>query len=289
MSIPIELKDKIKRISNLPTLPQIASHLIQCVNNPDSSSTDVASFVSKDMSLSAKILRLSNSVFYGMPRKITNINEAIVILGFKNINTMVLSLTVFDMFRDANKSRKFDRTLFWKHSILCGLISKMVSEKVGDKSVNPEDSFCCGLLHDIGKVIMDQYLHDDLTNAITFGFDNNKSYIESEINQLGYSHTDVAEWLISRWNLPDVLYYPIVHHHNPLKIQSFKINTSICHIADYLCYDEDIRDPEVVTLPPPIIEECYNIIGLSQQQIEDIKGSVPEELDKMSAFFDVLK
>jgi HD-like signal output (HDOD) protein len=78
--VPIGLKDKIKRIPNLPTLPQVACHFLQCVNDPGSSSSDVASYVSQDMSLSAKILRLSNSAFYGMPRKIINICEAIVIL-----------------------------------------------------------------------------------------------------------------------------------------------------------------------------------------------------------------
>ncbi len=288
MTIPIELKDKIKRIANLPTLPQVAIHLIECVNNPESSSSNVASIISKDMSLSAKILRLSNSVYYGMPRKVTNINEAIVILGFKVINTIALSLTVFDMFPDNKESVKFDRALFWKHSILCGLISKAIAEKISRKDINPEDTFCCGLLHDVGKVIMEQYLHDDLNSALVYGFDNKMSCFESETETLGYTHTDVAEWLISRWNLPEVLYYPIVYHHNPLKIESFKVNTSICHIADYLCYDEDVSDSETVDVPPPLVQECFDITGLSKQQIDEVKSIIPEELEKMSAFFEML-
>jgi HD-like signal output (HDOD) protein len=240
------------------------------------------------MSLSAKILRLSNSAFYGMPRKITNINEAIVILGFKVINTMVLSLTVFDMFPDNKKSLTFDRKSFWKHSIMCGLLSKLIAEKNSRKDLNPEDAFCAGLLHDIGKIVMEQYLHDDLQKSLQYGHKNKRSFYQSETDMLGYTHSDVAEWLLSRWNLPEVLYYPIIFHHSPLKIQSLNVNTSICHIADYLCYDKDFITPETMLSPPDIVQECYGIIGLTLQQVEEIKGIIPEELDKVSIFFEVL-
>ncbi len=292
-NIPIELKDKIKRITNLPTLPQVACHLLECINDPKTNSSQVASIVSQDMSISAKILRLSNSAFYGLPRTITNIKEAVIILGFKVINTMVLSLTVFDMFPDNNKVLRFNRKQFWKHSLLCGLISKLIAEHVLKKRVNPEDSFCAGLLHDIGKIVMEQYLHEDLHCAIEQSYNNKISLFESEIELLKYSHNDVAEWLLSRWNLPDVIYYPIILHHTPTKIKSYKLNTSICHIADYLSYDKDFKltedNPENYNISPQLVQECYDIVGVTDKNTEKIKECIQEEMEKLEMFFEVLK
>ena len=125
-----ELRERIKGITNLPTLPQVASRLMAVINNPATSSSDVAFIVGQDLSLSAKVLRLANSAFYGMPRSITNINNAVVILGLRVINTMVLSLTVFDMFPGDRKSALFNRQAFWRHSLGCGVIAKMMAARM---------------------------------------------------------------------------------------------------------------------------------------------------------------
>ena len=141
MSIPVELKEKIKRISNLPTLPQNVTTIMNRINDPKTSSRDVASVVSQDVALAAKILRLANSVFYGIPRTIKNVNEAIVILGFKVVYTVILSLTVFDLFPDSNRSLHFNRKKFWKHCVICGLLSRLIAQKIKNNTSEPEDSF----------------------------------------------------------------------------------------------------------------------------------------------------
>ena len=297
MTIPLELKDKIKQVSNLPTLPHAAYLIMDRINNPKTSSSDVASIVSQDVSLSAKILRLANSAYYGIPRTIANINEAVVILGFKVIYTIVLSQTVFDMFPDHKLSSKFNRKKFWKHCVICGIISKLIAEKIKAKKVEPEDSFCAGLLHDIGKIVMEQYLHSDMHNVIDYSTKSTKSFFESENDLLGYTHTNVAEWLISRWSLPDLLYYPLIYHHSPGQIifnhtkqtiQPPEINTCICHIADYLCYSEEISDNKPDSAQPPFNSESLSITGFTDSDIGLIKKQLPEVLENMKSFYDIL-
>ncbi len=295
MNIPIELQDKIKRIANLPTLPQVACGIMDQVNNPKASSNDIASIVSQDISLSAKILRLANSAFYGMPRTIANINEAIVILGFKVIFTMVLSLTVFDMFPHDKRSAQFDRKKFWQHCLICGLISKLIAENIAIRRINPEEAFCAGLLHDIGKIVMEQYLHDDLHRAIDYGNKSGKSFYQSESDLLGYTHSNVAEWMILRWNLPEVLSFPIVHHHTPgessgndgSQVTIAEMHTHICHIADYESYNTQIMD-NASTMPPPDLQpESLETIGLSKKQLTAIHEQLPEKLEQLTVFYDL--
>ncbi len=296
MDIPIELQDKIKRIANLPTLPQVACLIMEYINNPHSSTSDIASIVSQDVSLTAKILRLSNSAFYGMPRTIANINEAIVILGFKVIYTMVLSLTVFDMFPHDKHSAQFNRKKFWKHCLLCALLSKLIAEKLSIRGINPEEAFCAGLLHDIGKIVMEQYLHDDLHRAIDYGNKSEKSFYQSESELLGYTHQDIAEWLTSQWNLPELLRAPIIYHHcpekatanNPSLKSSFSgIHTCICHISDYESYDKKITGTQSTITPPLLKPESLSAIGLSERQLASIHEQLPEKLEQLTIFYDL--
>ncbi len=289
MPVPLELKDKIKRISNLPTLPQVATHLLACINDPTTSSKDVAGILAQDMSISAKVLRLSNSAFYGMPRKITNINEAVVVLGFKVINTMVLSLTVFDMFPDAKDQPTFNRAQFWQHSVFCALLAKLIADVVDNRDVSPDESFCCGLLHDVGKIVMEQYLHDDLQKVVKQVNSQGRSSYEIENEILGYTHTDVAEWLVNRWNLPDVLFYPIIHHHTPLKIKSFTSNNAVCHLADYFCYELELTQVDADQPSPPLIQECYGALEFNNSHLDQIKERLPEEMERVASFLDVLR
>ena len=288
MQINEELQDRIRHIANLPTLPQVASRLMKIINDPMTSSSDVAFVVGQDLSLSAKILRLANSAFYGIPRSITNINNAVVILGLKVINTMVLSLTVFDMFPENKRSKLlFDRKAFWIHSLACGTIAKKLATKVKKFVMfDPEEAFCAGLLHDIGKVVMEQYLHEDFHLALKTSKTDNIPMYEAEEEVLGFDHTDVAEWLTSGWGLPMEIQLPLINHHDPaISVQCQDI-VALCHYADWLCYetgtalDKSYPRPELDT-------HSIEHLRIEDSDIEFIKEKLPEELEKTTIFYDV--
>ena len=209
-----ELHNKIERITNLPTLPEIVTRVMHIINEPTTSAQDVAFAVGQDLALSAKMLRLANSAFYGIPRSITSIHNAVVVLGFKVINTMVLGLTVFDLFPYDKRSALFNRTAFWRHCTSCGAISRfLVDQMTMFFPFDAEEAFCAGLLHDIGKVVMEQYLHEDFHKALRHAKSKKIPLYEAEKEILGYAHTDVARWLTTNWELPGNLLSPIIHHH----------------------------------------------------------------------------
>ncbi len=282
-----QIKNKIEHITNLPTLPGIVTRVMRIVSDPSSSSGDVAFVVGQDLALSAKILRLANSAFYGVPHTITSIHNAVVILGLKVINTIVLSLTVFDLFPDEKKSPLFDRTAFWRHSTSCGLISRFLCERLKTFVLfDAEEAFCAGLLHDIGKVVMEQYLHDDFHKALKHAKHKRLSLYEAEKEALGYTHTDVAQWLTSSWQLPPVLQAPLMFHHDPQATTDQADIVALCHYADYLCYELKLTIDETYA-PPLLAESVIEKLEISQSDIEALKLSLADELEKVNAFCDI--
>jgi putative nucleotidyltransferase with HDIG domain len=287
MSATHVLQSKIERISNLPTLPQLASHLMKTLNDPHASASQIAALVSQDISLSAKILRLANSAFYGIPRTITNISNAVIVLGFKVINTLVVSLSVFDMFPNESHSTGFNRKTLWKHCVQCGMLAKLLSAQAPKSMTDPEDAFCAGLLHDIGKVVMEQYLHDDFTSAHRYAEKTKKSFIEAEREQLTFTHTDVARWLMAQWDLPENLLSAIINHHTPTSAGQYSGSVFLCHYADYLTYSNEINGRNGIA-PPPLDESTLDSLGLNENQVSAVVARFPEEFAKTASFYDIL-
>lgn len=287
MTATKHIQDKIEQITNLPTLPGIVTRVMQIVHDPSSSSSDVAFVVGQDLALSAKILRLANSAFYGVPHTITSIHNAVVILGFKVINTIVLSLTVFDMFPHEKKSSHFNRVAFWRHCTSCGLISRFLSQRLRSFVLfDAEEAFCAGLLHDIGKVAMEQYLHDDFHKALKHAKQKKLPLFEAEKETLGYTHTDVAQWLTASWQLPSQISLPIIRHHDPASVTDHADIVALCHYADYLCYELKLTiDEDYVS--PRLCRVAVDRLEISSDDIDALKLVLSDELEKVNAFCEI--
>jgi HD-like signal output (HDOD) protein len=281
------LQGKIGQITNLPTLPVIVTRVMQVVNDPSSSANDVAFVVGQDLALSAKILRLANSAFYGTPRTITSISGAVMILGLKVINTIALNLTVFDLFPHEKKTSLFNRTAFWRHSTSCGLICRFLTERLRKFVLfDAEEAFCVGLLHDIGKVVMEQYLHEDFHKALKHAKHRRISLYEAEKETLGYSHTDVAQWLMAGWQLPVQISLPLMCHHDPQHAKECGDIVALCHYADFLCYELKLTLDEDYA-PPSLDAASVAVLGILPEDIEDLKGRLTMELERMNVFCDI--
>ena len=135
---------------------------------------------------------------------------------------------------------------------------------------------------------MEQYLHDDMHTVIDYSLKSGKSFFQSEKELLGYTHADVTELLISRWNLPDMLYYPLVFHHSPEQLLSMSAEqnssspetiTSICHIADHLCYSDEMSDNKPDFAQPRLEPVSLKIVGFTERELELLKSQIPEMLE----------
>jgi len=209
-----KIKEVIEIVKELPTLSIVANKVNALLSNPASSARDLADIIEKDQSIAAKILKLVNSAQYNLPQGVTNIAQAIALLGYKNISYIVMTLSVFDTLRNVKEGR-FDRTQFWLHSIATAFMSMKIADECKHNFF--EDIFTAGLLHDIGKVFMDGYLHEEFIEIVRIADKKNISFYDAERLLYDVDHALVGEWIARTWKLPLHIVAGIKHHHQEVE------------------------------------------------------------------------
>jgi len=230
----LKMIDKIlEGIDKLPSPNIVVQRIVAVCSKPDTSSSEVANTLMMDASLSARVLKLANSAYYGIPRKITTLSEAVMILGFKTVRNLALSVFTYDMVFK-NRSSSVDRERLWEHFIATAVASETVAETVGYPL--KEEIFIAGLLHDIGKVVYDFLLSEILEMEVKIAQKLKKNLIEVEEELEVPYHTEVGAKLLRSWNFPDLLVYSADYHHNvdanPNEL--FLNQVSMVHIGDVL-------------------------------------------------------
>lgn len=242
----------------LASLPNVYTRIVETLNSPRASSSAIADIVSKDSSLSLRLLRLVNSAFYGFPSKIDSISRGVTLLGTNELTTLALGISVVRLFQDI-PNELIDMESFWKHSIRCGLFAQVLaSHKIG---ISEEKLFVGGLLHDIGRLVMLRKIPGKYTHAILLARDEQLPLYRAEQKVLHCDHAEIGRMLASEWHLTSALTQMIGGHHNPV-MDRFPLEVCIVHVADLLahaCGDELLMINQV----PPLQIKAWEAIGLS--------------------------
>lgn len=244
--------------------------------DPNASAEDVNKIIMEDQALTAKILKLVNSAFFGLPRQIGNVTDAVVILGFGTIRNLTLTASIFHTFGRKGKGN-FDREALWQHSLGVGVISRLLGRKL--KKERLEDLFVSGLLHDLGKVILDQHFHEDFVEAVRLAEERNCALHQTETEVFGVCHADIGSWLAERWNMPEFLTRAIAFHHHPGQDDSPYDSAAIVHVANSVARYRDIGyggDPT----KPPIQTDALQQLQLNKEHLNAVLHKLDEELDR---------
>lgn len=281
------LKIIVEVIQDIPTLPSLVYRITLLMENPRTSALEVGETISRDQALTAKILKLVNSAYYGFPRKIKTISQAVVILGYNNIRNLVLTASVFDAVSKTNGSQfLFDRVKFWEHSLGCAAATKIITNKIGLKKT--EESFISGLLHDLGKVVLYHFLEGETAEVLRVAGERDLLLIEAEQEVLGINHTHAGKLLADKWNLPRDITAGISCHHNPLTAgDNFRL-CSIVHLADILsrCLDMGSGGDNKI---PLLNEKSWEALNLSWDNMKHILSEIEAETEKAQAFLNLLE
>ncbi len=205
-----EYHELLAKLQDMPTLPVIAMRVNDLIADPNATSTDIATILKQDQVLTAKILRLVNSSYYAVPGGVSDVQKALAFLGFNTVAQLVLSLSVFSMF-----SKFGDESLtmkdFWMHALAVAVCSEEISRrwKIG----KPEEAFTCGLLHDIGKLVIHELDRDRLVFILKKSREGKKGFVEVERDHDLLNHAYIGEMMATRWGLPQVVRQAIRYHH----------------------------------------------------------------------------
>ncbi len=241
------LKRVTQSIIGLPTLPTVVSQMIGLIDNPRTSARAVARLIATDQALTAKILKLANSAFYGFPRTIATVNHAVVVLGFETVKSLGLSVSVLERFAGGGPETSFDRQRFWEHSIAVGVAAQLLGARLRYRVQG--EAFAAGILHDIGKLILSQYFPDEFARVMAMVREENVYIGKAEEAVLGVTHAEIGCWLAEKWNLPRQLVDTIAFHHAPGRLERGAQLPSLVHLADFLARKERIGDGGGVRMP----------------------------------------
>jgi putative nucleotidyltransferase with HDIG domain len=258
-----------KNVNDLPTLPHVVSQILEKTRNSDTNLDEVVGLIATDQALVSSFLKLVNSAFYGFSRRITTLKQAVTLLGFRSVRNIVVNAGVVGIFRKRTSNNQY-RFRLWEHSVSCAVAARILAQKTGYKA--KEEAFTAGLLHDIGKVVIDQYAPKD-SEAIMGLVDSGYSARDAETEVIGADHTKIGSWIAERWHLPKTLCWVIQYHHEPAsdEIPGERDLIRIVAAANAL---SRIRKPEKPDDLPALIDEFmgspHNMLGLDAATLREV-------------------
>lgn len=266
---PTELRHRIEKLGDLPTLPHVVQRLAAMIGRPDVSTEEIGCIIEKDQVLAAKVLRLANSPFYGFPSRIGPVSHAVIVLGFNVVKGLTLCASALSIMKDAGMDQ------LWRHSLGVAITANLLATRLEIK--NPEELFVSGLLHDIGKVVL--YVKwADVGNCIKDAHtaQDDRPLFEVEQELTGLTHADIGGYLADAWHLPVTLREPILHHHDPTLAKEAVLQTAIVHVADILVKGLACGNPGDDIIPP-LSKTAWEMVGLDEHRLAECLDTASNE------------
>ena len=286
MTFEEERYEKISKIiglvdqSEISSIQNVVSGVIDVINDPHSSAKDLKDIIEIDPPLTAKVLKVANSAYYYSLNKISEIQHAVIWIGFDVVKEIALSQKVCEVFEQDETVSGYSGRSLWKHSIAVALLGKMICRReFGERG---ENAYAAGLLHDIGIIVENQFLENEFIAVLhkTEHEKINLSKAESEV--LGYTHTDIGKMLTEHWSFPEELVVAIGNHHNPDKApQEFSKFASTLYIADYLCQERGIGYSDAPYFDPGVFRGCLKRLDIKEYALDLIVKDMEQEISKM--------
>jgi putative nucleotidyltransferase with HDIG domain len=230
------LAEIARRAGEVPPLPHVALKVIQLAGQSTTSAADLENVISHDPVLVGSVLKQANSAYYGVRGGVATIGHAVLVLGFGTLRTLVITACSRSLL--SNKKSSFKDRILWEHSIAAAIVSKLVAREVGYES--PEEAFVAGLLHDIGKVVLDTNHPAAFQQVIERVYNDGESFVDAEREAFGLDHGEVGGLVVGKWGLAEELVEAVRHHHEP---ESATLDPRLCAtvgLANAICVKLEI-------------------------------------------------
>lgn len=294
MSTKPNIQEIIEKIDKLPEINNVAVKIIRMLDDKDTRVKDLSEIISLDQSLTVQLLKVCNSAYFGFSQKITSINDAVVKLGFKAVKNLTFMAITHTAFKREVPGYKLESGEIWNNSVTCAVYAKHIAKKASYS--DPETAFTAGLLRDIGKLVIHEYIGTTYSEIVKKVYIDGVSFSEAEEAILGFNHSYIGSQLAKNWNLPKVLVDAIKYHHNfngalENNCEDIKL-VAIVHIADALTmmtgsgvgndglmYNIDKKALEHINVPQDAsgVEKLFSEVFELKPEIEKTLGLIDKE------------
>jgi len=264
-------------MGEITTLPEVTVKIIEVVENPDGTARDLHEVIKRDPALSAKVLKVINSAFYGLPGQIASVDRAIVLLGMSAVRNLAIAASVAKMFTSPRQARLFNAKALWRHCVAVGVASRMIAAAAGNVA-GTDEMFLAGLIHDLGLLIERQAHVSELAEVVRQCQAGQGSFLELEAEIIGATHQEFGEAVAARWKFPRHLRACVGFHHNPENLsEGLRCVGNILRCADVLCCGERIGFSLTESdgkLPPEVLDE----VGITLDQLDEVREQLLPEV-----------
>lgn len=267
----LTIEQIVAKTADLPTIPAAALAVMRETNRAESCARTVAEHIKKDQALTARVLRLANSAYYGLARRVVDVNDAVVMLGMKAVHNLSMVASTYPWLSKPLKGYGLGPKEMWTHSFAVATGAELIAKRSG--RTDPSVAFTAGLLHNVGKVALSIWLENRVQAFIALALRDNLTFDEVERKILGFDHCEVGGYLGEVWNLPEDIVAAIRWHHHPNEAEPPNLTVDAVHMGDFMTMSMGFG---------------LGADGLRYDFCEDTMvrlGIKPEELDEVLAQF----
>ena len=271
-------KKILRDVKDLLPMPQVILKAQQMMADPNHDIKKIAGLIESDQAIAVKVLRFANSAYYGLSGKVASIQQAFVVLGYQTLG-QILSIAGFSSFMGKSlPGYGFESEDFMRHSLAVAISSTIIAEKVDPTLAN--EAHTAGVIHDIGKIILDKYIVENKEAFRTFLDNEQETFLSAEKHVIGFDHAEIAFEICKKWHIPTVMTQAIKYHHCPSSLDGDELSY-ILHLADYVAtksgggYDSDDHLYQLE-------EGTLNQLGLRHEDVRTMMSEVIESMTQLS-------
>ncbi len=266
-----ELKEQIfKSVKDLPPMPQVIHKARKVMASPNSSFKDLAIIFVTDQAIATRVLKLSNSAYYGLSKKVSSIQQASVILGHKTLAELITMVSTSTLLGNKLKGYGLEAGQLWEHSLAVAFGSRLIAQKKYPEF--SDNAFAAGLIHDSGKLALDKYVFERHEIFEQFMANGEKTFLDAEKEILGFDHAEIASEVCRKWNVPEELATGIKYHHHPSQIPD-NILANLLHAADGIAMMSGLGGG-IDAVSYEIEEISVKFLGLNNKEISILMEKV---------------
>ncbi len=273
-----------EKVNSLPSLAPVVQKISAVMSDPEVSAEDIVNVLKLDPAIAGKVLRLANSAYIGIPRTVSSLQNAVVILGHRRIHSLVLAASTLSSFSFDNHL-PFDGISFWKHSLIVALICESIARHIKRyDTIDAGEVFCAGLLHDIGKLVLGQYDSERISASYKDALEQKVPFYSCEDEK--NSHIQIGAFVAEKWHFPESLVTAIRYHHTPGYAEKYNRMVAITHVADIMVH---LIGFSTVTgeATPPMDEGVMDEIGLSPERLKVIADNAIKSEKQFESLVDI--